>query len=483
MDLAGLLGPAPLEEVLARAVARPATPPRRTGTARSVRETLPEQRSLLAAEEFTGTGTVHRISGAELSGPLDLPALNRALRALVARHEGLRTVFAWSPKGPVRRVTVRGDIQLQVQESPFEPGLDPVRATHDALRATTGKLIGGADRPPVAFVLTRFAEQHHLLSVVYHEAMADQWSVGLVWRELLTDYERAVDGRAPSESPAPSPDAALDRTTELASSGTVMTLTARRIRDLAGYPTTVELPAAGVRPASFDFRGERLTLDLSPALREACDRVALRAGVTRTAVLLGAWALTVGRQAGTEQLLIGVQTPRRPTSGLMRTVAPCSAVTPVRCELLGTVDYFLRGIACSLSEGVEFADVPLRSLSQGLGLVPDRARTPLVQIGFAALDEVLPEALSGVGGLDVRFHTGHCGGISADAELTVLHWGETPSLGLTYASSVLGRVEALALLDGLHECLQALLALHENDLLDGLGAPPAPARALAGLPS
>src|SRR4051812_31651024 len=40
-----------------------------------------------------GESVYHSPTAARLSGQLDVPALRRALQAIVARHDGLRTVF------------------------------------------------------------------------------------------------------------------------------------------------------------------------------------------------------------------------------------------------------------------------------------------------------------------------------------------------------------------------------------------------------
>ncbi len=471
MDLASLLGPAPLEEVLAAAVPVPA-PAAKNGSGRTVREPLPEQRALLAAEEYVGGPAVHRILSAELTGPLDLVALRGALRAVVARHEGLRTVFAWSPKGPVRRVPVRGEAHLTVEQADGSgpDAQDAVAIAHARVRQAAPRLLGSPDRPAAAFVLTRFTEQHHVLSFLHHDAVADSWSAALVWRELLADYGNAVECRPIAENPMPSPDVALERATELAASGVLLTLASRRVAQLRDYPVTVQIPTGTPRPATFDHRGERELFTLPEAVRDGCEAVAHRAGVPRTCVLLAAWALTAGGLAGLDRLLIGTEVPRRPTSGLMRTVAPCSATVPVRCSLLGTVDYFLRGIACASSEALEFADVAAQSLSQGLGAPRDRSRTPLVQIAFSAEDELLPERVT-AGGVTAAFHRGHCGGISADAALNVLRWGERPLLGLEYASSVFTRDEALALADRLLGTLAALVAADADAPVDDLARP------------
>ncbi|MEU3249157.1 condensation domain-containing protein, partial [Streptomyces sp. NPDC006875] len=207
VDLAQLLGPAPLADVLARA--RPAPVRAAGGVERgaAVRALLPGQSAALAAEREAGAGAVTRILSAELSGPLDTDALRRALAALSARHEGLRTAFAATTRGPVRRVLAVCPPSLVTLEAVAGgPGEDLVAAAHARLAVRAGRLVTRPGLPPLAFALTPLATGRHLLSFVHHDAVADSRSAALVWQELLADYDRAVRRRPLDRAPRPGPD-------------------------------------------------------------------------------------------------------------------------------------------------------------------------------------------------------------------------------------------------------------------------------------
>ncbi|GGJ51513.1 condensation domain-containing protein [Streptomyces brasiliensis] len=459
LDLSLLLGPVPLADALARAVPAPAAAPGQRPAPRR-RPALPQQRAALAARPGLAG---YRVLSAELTGRLDLSALRTALAALGERHEGLRTVFAPSPTGPVRHVLAACPVPLLTQPHPA-PGGDPVAAAHARLAQDVAGPAGPgpadrAGRPPLAFVLTPLAADRVLLSFLYHEAVADVWSAALVWQELLADYGRAVDGHAPVRTPAPGPDAAAQRADPAsppAARPEPAAERAARPRDVPGVPPL----AGGAGPAAVDFRGERLPFGLGAGLRDGVDATARRAGVPHSTVVLAAWVLALSRRTGHERLLIGTELPRRPTAALLRTVAPYAAVLPVRCELEPTTDYFLRGLACAYSEALAYADA---------------GPAGPAQVTFAAHDELLPTRIR-AGGITARFHHGHLGGVTAHAALTLLRWRERPLLALDFATSSLERSDAVGLAVGTRTALRALALSRPWTPVDDLLPPPAPAR-------
>ncbi|MFJ7208336.1 condensation domain-containing protein [Streptomyces sp. NPDC098789] len=475
LDVAQLLGAAPLTDVLARAVPLAPAPPAATPD-REPREhaLLPGQLAPLTAQRYVGPGAVHRVLSAELAGPLDLAVLRTALGVLGARHEGLRTAFPEAARGPVRRVLdAYAPPLIVLPELPGAPAADreaAVDAVHARLAREVERLIGHPDRPPVAFALTRLGAQRHLLSFLCHDAVADAWSAALVWRELLADYARAAAGRQPAPAPQTTratTDRAADRPADRPVALPPPALVAERVERIREFPTALDLTAPGRRTAVFDFRGERLPVALDAELRDAVDATAARAGVPHGTVLLAAWALAVGRRSGHEWLLVGAELPRRSAGPALRTVAPGSTNVPVCCELEGGVDYFLRGVACAFGEALAHAALDTDALVRELGLRGDRSRTPLVQVAFADHDGLLP-ARAGAGPLTARFHHGHLGGATADAALTVLRWHEEPLLALDFAPCALDRAQATELAHELRAALAALAAAGEADPVEDL---------------
>lgn len=473
LPLAAVLGEAPFTAAVSAATPAPAPAPRAPAQGgHDQREILPSQDGMLVADWYLGGSLLHLLGTAELSGPLDVPALEEAVCRLVAGHEALRTVFARVDRRLVARVLPVWRPTLAEQRLRVPSGDDPVEVVHAQLSRTTGQLLAPMRRPPVTFVLTALGPEHHLLSVVIHHVIADAWSVGIIWRELLDHYDQVRAGRPAPERAATTIAPALRRLTDLRADGRLDALTADRVARLRGVPTELELPTDLPRARTFDHSGARHRFGLGDRARVATERLAEAAQVTRTAVLLAAFALTVGRRTGRSDFLLGASVMLRTTADLMDAVGPLAPTVPVRCRIPddAPVEEYLRAAARELAAGVAAADVPLSGLITGLGAQQDGRRMPLVQVLFTAHDEFMPDRLA-ADGLTAVIHEEHCGGTAADVVLTVQRWGEAPRLTLDYATCALTAAD----MADLAESLEATLV----DLHAHLGQPLAGVRGMS----
>jgi acyl carrier protein len=456
LDPARLVGTSPLAEVIAEAREYQAGPGR-PAAEDQVREILPGQRDMLMAEVLGGGRSLRNLVSVDLVGPVDHAALEETLQWLVVRHEALRTVFVRHAEAAFsRRVLSACQPHVLRQRLRIAPGDVGAYIVHEQLRAAGGYLIDPFLRPPVAFVLTEFAEQHCLLSLASHHLIADAWALGLMWREMMEHYEAVLAG-TPSDRthrPAPSPDILLARQAQLETTGRLAELTRIRVGQLTGAPTVMELPSQLPRPARPDFRSARLAFGLSDAARQACEDVARRERLTRTVVLLGAWALIVAKRAGVAECLIAGTALQRPSGELMRTVASCVASVPIRCAVSSglTVGDYLRATSGALSDAVAAADVPFESLVSGLGVANDGRHVPLTQAMFSAHDDFYPQPPES-GDLRMEFYEGHFGAAVPDVTLFVQRWHGGPRLVIEYGVSLLLPHEAADLAAAVEETL------------------------------
>ncbi|WP_109002372.1 non-ribosomal peptide synthetase [Streptomyces rishiriensis] len=469
IDFARLLGLDPLAEVLDAAVAAKPAParaePPRAAPGPGLRPVLPGQESMLLTQQFVGGSALHMMVTAELTGPLDDTALTTTLDRLVARHEELRTVYVAEHGRHWRRVLPARRAPLTRMALSLAEGDDAVDLVHAQLTSVSEGFLAPLERPPVAFVLTELGPDRHLLTLLHHAVVADGWGVGVLWSEFAEHYRALREGGDIDDTPAPSPDVITARAEQLAASGHTAELLARRLDQLADAPKVLELPTDLVRPASFDFVGKRLYFGLGDPARQACEELCARTRLSRTVVLLAAWALALGRRAGTRDLLVGISSAERADAEIMRTLGPCSALLPVRCRLAddAPVTDYLRSTSRAVTEALAAAEVPFEDLVAGLGGMPDDRRIPLVQAVFSAHDDLVPLRLRAAE-LDVEIHEGHCSGTAADVSLYVQRWGERPRVSLEYATSVLTLAEATELADSFQSALVELAARAELPL-------------------
>lgn len=121
-----------------------------------------------------------------LDGILDVPALQRALLALVERHEVLRTEIVIVDDVPRQRLVGAADVDLAVADP--EVVVDAI-ARAEELAKEPFDLSAGV---PLRVRLLRVAEDQHLLLLLTHHIVCDGHSLGIVLTELGALYSAEV---------------------------------------------------------------------------------------------------------------------------------------------------------------------------------------------------------------------------------------------------------------------------------------------------
>ena len=138
-----------------------------------------------------------------ISGSLDVAALERALGAIVSRHEVLRTTYP-APDGTPVQVVAPAPKSLDL------PLRDLSHLTPDECEAELGQILrAAADRPfdlardIFSGTLFRLGEQEHVLLLSLHHIMCDGWSRGVFFRELAVHYQALLSDGSPPLPPLP----------------------------------------------------------------------------------------------------------------------------------------------------------------------------------------------------------------------------------------------------------------------------------------
>ena len=218
-----------------------------------------------------------------LSGPLDPTALAGALAALARRHETLRTAFPAADGRPVQRIEPEPAIGLPVVDLSALPGggVDSIREREATrLRRAEARRPFRLERAPLAraFLLRLSGAERgsvergggeHVLLLTLHHAIADGWSMAILFRELSALYRAAAGGaQAPPASLPPLPvqyaDFAAGQRERLTGAPLTALVGYWRGR-LAGAPPVVELPTDRPRPPFQTADGRRRSRPLPAA--------------------------------------------------------------------------------------------------------------------------------------------------------------------------------------------------------------------------
>src|SRR5690606_4655376 len=136
-----------------------------------------------------GTPVFHIPAAFRMKGPLDSARLERAIAAIVARHEALRTVLepAANDDGAVQRIlpAVAGPL-LPVTDLSGDPGRE--EALKARMREEAARPFDLQEGPLFRARLYRLAADDHVLFWMPHHAIWDGASFGVFVDELNREY-------------------------------------------------------------------------------------------------------------------------------------------------------------------------------------------------------------------------------------------------------------------------------------------------------
>ncbi|EWY35687.1 hypothetical protein N825_36055, partial [Skermanella stibiiresistens SB22] len=348
-----------------------------------------QQRLWFLDRLMPGSGVYNVALGLKLDGALDEPALRRALTALIARHETLRTRFPVEDGKPRQEILPPFDAPLAVLDAAacgaagIVPPADMTPETLGrALRPLAARPIDLERGPPLALTLVRLAPASAVLVAVLHHAITDGWSMGVLAREVTELYRAEMAGETAALPPLAIQYADFSAWQQRGLAGSRLTGLIDHWRDrLAGAPEVLELPwdsapkAGGDRPA----RSQRLRLN--PAETDALRGLASRAGGTLFMALHAGFSLLLSRWSGQRDIVVGTPIANRTHDDLSGLIGCFVNTLALRLDLSGDptgAELVERSRQVTL-DAYAHQDAPFELVVDSLGLKRSLADTPLFQ--------------------------------------------------------------------------------------------------------
>ncbi len=325
-----------------------------------------------------------------LSGAPDHRALERALGGLIARHEVLRTrLVADGQGGPVQVIDPVVPAVLEVVDLTGLGSGEGLAKLRELVLAEAMRPFDLAAGPLLRACLVRLGEAEHMLVAVFHHAVFDGWSAGVLVRDLAALYRGEVSGEEPGlgELPVQFADFAVWERERLR--GEFLADLESYWRGVLEGFETVQFPADRPRPVIDCFDGalaERMTdAGLLAGLRE----VSRREGVTLFVTLMAGLLTLLHRYTGQDDLVVGTVSANRSRAELAPLIGFLVNTLPVRCDLSGDPAFSdLLGRVKEVVVGA-FAhqDLPFGKLVDALKVERDASRSPVYQIDFTYAEQ------------------------------------------------------------------------------------------------
>ncbi|MET7403118.1 condensation domain-containing protein [Dactylosporangium sp. NPDC005572] len=302
-----------------------------------------------------------------LRGDLDVDRLIRALDAVIARHESLRTRFVESGGVPVQEVLAAR--ATPVQRADVSSEAEARRAVEELIARPFDLAAGHLIRVG----LLRLGAREHVLCTVVHHIVGDGWSMNLLYRQVAEVY-RGIEPSAPgmryvdhARAHQGIDDAAL-----------------AYWRATLADPPVLELPLDRPRPAVRTSAGVAAVRELGGELWTSVQRAARQLRCTPFMLLMTAYQLTLAQAGGQDDLCVGTPVAGRDGVEVESVFGYFTSMLVLRADLSGDVTF--RDLVLRTRAGCVGAfahqEVPFEQLIADRGTPRDPSRNPLFQATF-----------------------------------------------------------------------------------------------------
>jgi non-ribosomal peptide synthetase component F len=399
------------------------------------------QRMFWLLEQSAPETPAYNLSRAfKVAGPLDIQLVRGVFRALLRRHEILRTSFVAHDGELFQRV--HDDIEFDVSEGDLSH-LPVSMAELEALKiaAEAARKPFDLETPPLLRVrLSRLAPENHVLLLVMHHIIVDGWSMSILFKEIVELYGELALVRQPQFAPLSVryTDFAQWQQQQFAGGAPENEIAYWR-RNLRDCPALLELPTDHPRPAVQGHLGsiESFRIDHLQIgrLKELCTRE----GITPYMALLAVLQVLLARYSGKYDIPIGTPVAGRNHPELANLIGCFVNTLVLRGDLSGNPQFreLIARVRALALDAYAHQEVPFELVLAGLKSERTPSQSPLFQVMFILQNA--PRQVIRLPGLVIEEVEFHSGLTKFDLTLEIVEDGDSFYCALEYRSDLFER--------------------------------------------
>jgi pimeloyl-ACP methyl ester carboxylesterase len=346
---------------------------------------ISQRRFWVLDQLYNGDSALNIPLAVELSGPLDIAVLERALNAIVDRHEILRTSFAQIDGVAKQVIKSEAQLSLGVIDLRNVPVEKRAERIDQEMIAEAARPLSLKSAPILRTVLLRLSPKENILMLTLHHIIGDGWSNGLLVREVGVFYDALLH-----EKPVQLPplafqyaDYALWQEEWLKTPQFEKQLDYWR-ETLDGDLPVLDIPTDFPRQAGQTYTAFIESLLLSPRLGEDLKRLCVDLEVTLFMVLFATYVTLLFRYTGQSRFLIGTTAANRNRTEMEYLIGLFANPLILSPEISG--DMTFRQLAARLRDhslnGFAHQEVPFEIVLEKLQERKTAGRKPAIQTHF-----------------------------------------------------------------------------------------------------
>jgi Condensation domain len=336
-----------------------------------------------------GSFTQNAARAVRIRGPLDVEALHDALRTVVERHEGLRTVFRVFGREPKQVVLDDWELAFPVVDLTTLPQRERHGRLEGGLRELSQEPFDLANDLMFRTTLFRLGDDHHVLLVRMHHIAGDAFTVDIIFREVSAVYAARLAGVEPQlpDVPVQYADFAWWQSERLQGEW-LERLEGYWTSELRDAPTLLPLPTDRPRRAVQRHDGGLHEVQLPGEVATRVRAVARAEGCTVYMVMVAAFATFLYRLTGTDDVVVGTPIAGRVSRELLSVVGFFSNTIALRIRLGGNPAFreVCARVRTAALGAYEHQELPFERVVELLNVPRDPSHNPLFQVNFRAED-------------------------------------------------------------------------------------------------
>ncbi|HEX2924791.1 MAG TPA: aminotransferase class III-fold pyridoxal phosphate-dependent enzyme [Ruminiclostridium sp.] len=314
----------------------------------------------------------------QMTGSVNIPAMQESLNEIVGRHEALRTVF--SPDGETQRIIPEAKMELPLIDLSKEDINDSKKYMEQLLKEKESEPFSFDKWPLLRVLLIRLGERQHYMVFIIHHIIADGWSMDVLVGELCSLYESKCRN---VQCQLPEPVQYRDYAKWICEDRTEAEQYWQKKFETQISPLI--LPADHTRSAKKSFRGsqERVTIDTE--MLQSLKRLGSDYRCTLYMTLLAGFKVLLHRLTEREDIIVGIPSAGQSAMKAKNLIGQCVNILPVLSSVnrdMTFADYLIH-VKKVLLEAFENQSVSLARVAGGMAdSAPEGARPFEINIMF-----------------------------------------------------------------------------------------------------
>ncbi|WP_204015055.1 non-ribosomal peptide synthetase, partial [Virgisporangium aurantiacum] len=332
-----------------------------------------------------------------LIGRLDTTAVARAITEIAARHEVLRTRYVSDNGVPGQIADPPAPVPLPVDDLTASAVGDPIADARRLVAAEVSRPFDLAAAAPLRARLFRLAVDDHVLALTLHHIACDEWSAGILRRELSTLYA-AFCGTGEAElTPLPVQYGDYATWQRAWLRGDVLDEQTRYWRERLDGASVTELPTDRPRRGVYSGAGELAFFDIPAAVADRLRAVSRQNQVTMFMTLLAGFKVLLARYCGQRDIVVGTPVAGRTGVETEDLIGFFVNTLVLRTDLSGDPAFtdVLARVRQTALGAYTHQDVPFEQLVERLQPDRDLSRHPLFQVVLSFDNTAMPDPTLG----------------------------------------------------------------------------------------